>query len=339
MNFQERVRRRNEFDASMVYGTKKFNIMTGRDKHVSHRDENDDQWINPETGLIHDNYAGYRNCPLCDADSYDTVFIKSGFPHVRCIECELVYVTPILSREEYEKLWEAEDSWESILENEHQIRMQALEANYSIDVAGLYLDHTNGNGLRICDVGCGPGTLLDEANKRGYDVMGIEPNKRCHARLAEKHIDFIGDFFPLRQDVSDKFDCLFMLNVLEHMQDPLQIVFEAKQLLKPSGLLYLSVPNIDAFVNRIMHEKAGVFGGHSHVQFFNKKTLGALMETTGFEILEYETIITELGVIKNYLDFDDPYFGDTSEKMDYITPEMIYRNHLARNINMVGRLK
>lgn len=336
MDFQERMRRRNEFDASLVYGTRRFNLLTKRDEHLDYRDKYDNQWTNPQTDIIDDKYAEYRNCPLCKANEIETLFVKCGFPHVKCDVCGLVYVNPILNENEYEKLWSAEDSWENVLETKDQIKMQAIEANYSLDIAKLYLkDEKN---ISICDVGCGPGTLLGEAKKRGHYVFGVEPNKRCHKFLEEKGIDYTGDFFPLKQDIGRKFDCVFLLNALEHMRDPLQIVLEAKKLLKSSGIIYVSVPSIDALVNRIMHEKAGVFAGHSHIQFFNVKTLSVLLEKAGFEVLEYETIITEIGVIKNYLSFKDPYLGDNADILGFLTPELIYKNHLARNVNMVGRL-
>ncbi len=337
MTFQERVKRRNEFDASLVYGTRRFNLVTKRDKHLDYRKKHDSDWMNPKTGVIHDGFAEKRKCPLCSADNFETLFVKSGFPHVKCKRCELVYVNQILNRREYTKLWSSEDSWENVLESNEQVKMQTLEASYSLDIAKLYI--ADDNNISICDVGCGPGTLLTEAKKRGYYTFGVEPNKRCHKFLEEKSIDYTGEFFPLKKHVRKKFDCVFLLNALEHMRDPLQIVLEIKKLLKPSGIIYISVPCINALINRIMHEKAGVFAGHSHIQFFSIKTLPMLLEKTGFEVLEYETIITEIGVIKNYLSFKDPYFGDNAERLDFITPELIYKNHLARNLNMVGRLK
>jgi len=336
MDFNERLKRRNEFDASLVYGTKKFNELTGRKEHLDYRKNNDDMWLNTDTGVIHEKYAELRNCPLCDSNNYITLFVKSGFPHVKCLNCQLVYVNPILNKNEYIKLCSAEDSWESILENEHQMKMQALEANYSLDIVELYSKKTG--KLRICDVGCGPGTLLLEAKKRNYDVFGIEPNERCHKFLKQNDLNFIGDFFPLKKDINEKFDCMFLLNVLEHMRDPIQTVKNAKSLLSDKGILYISVPCIDALVNRILQKEAGVFGGHSHLQFFNHVTMTKFFEKLGIEVLEYETIITELGVIKNYLSFENPYFGDTNQSFDYLTPEMIYQYHLGRNINITGRL-
>jgi len=338
MDFAQRVQRRNAFDASLVYGTKKFNFLTGRDKHVTHRKNTDDQWNNPQTGYIYEKFSEKRNCPLCGSSKNKEMFVKAGFPHVKCDDCSLVYVNLILNEAEYKKLWSAEDSWEEILENEHQVKMQTLEAAYSLDVAEQYLAQCD-ERISVCDIGCGPATLLSEAQKRGYDVFGIEPNQRCRKFLEQKKIDHIIDFFPLKQSLKKQFDLVFFLNTLEHLREPLKIVLEIKKQIKTDGLLYISVPNMDALVNRIMHERAGVFGGHSHIQFFNHKTLTVLLEKAGFEVLEYETIITELGVIKNYLSYEDPYFGDGDVNYDFLTPENIYRNHLARNVNIVALKK
>ncbi|RKX93182.1 MAG: hypothetical protein DRP84_08900, partial [Spirochaetes bacterium] len=307
-------------------------------KHLDYRKKNDNRWTNPATGIIYDRYAEYRKCPLCGDDDYDVLFIKCGFPHVKCRNCTLVYVNPILNKEEYEKLWSHEDSWEDVLETEEQRGLQAIEANYSLDIVNLYIKEKNPEKISICDIGCGPGTFLREAQKRGYYVFGIEPNKRCHKFLKEFNIDFIGDFFPLKGKIDKKFDCVFVLNTLEHLPNPLEVVQDVRTLLKSNGIIYVSVPNIDALVNRIMHEKAGVFAGHSHIQFFNIKTLSELFNKAKFEVLEYETIITEIGVIKNYLNYKDPYFGEGGDSFDFLTPEFIYKNHLGRSLTMVGRL-
>ena len=337
IDFKERLRRRNEFDASLVYGTRQFNLLTKRDDHLGYRKDTDENWLNKDTGLIYERCARKRNCPLCGADDFETVFVKAGFPHVKCSSCGLVYVNPVLNDEEYKKLWSAEDSWESVLESAHQIKMQSLEARYSMDIAGLYMEKKD--SYNICDVGCGPGTLLREAKKRGHYAFGIEPNRRCHSLLEKEGIDYTGDFFPLKEKIEKRFDCIFLLNTLEHMPDPLEIVREAKKLMEPSGVIFISVPSFNALVNRIMHETAGVFAGHSHIQFFTIDTLSRLFDKAGFEVLEYETIITEIGVIKNYLSYADPYFGENADRFDFLTPEAMYANHLARNINMVGRLR
>lgn len=337
MDFKERVRRKNEFDGSIVCGTREFNLLTNRKKHLEYRKQFDNQWVDSKTGIICKKYTEYRNCPLCDSAKSEELFIKSGFPHVKCAGCGLVYVNPILNKNEYVKLSSCEASWEDVLETEHEIKMHGLEASYILDIVDQYLQKKE--EISVCDVGCGPGTFLVESKKRGYSVFGIEPNKRCYRFLEEKGIDYLGDFFPSKQNIKRKFDSMFLLSALEHIREPLNVLLEARKLLKPLGIICISVPNINALVTRILHEKSGTFGGHTHIQFFDIETLSLLLQKSGFEVLEYETMITELGVIRNYLGFKDPYFGDQAECLDFLTPELIYKNNIARTLLMIGRVK
>ena len=334
LSFEERIKRKNEFDASLVYGTKEFNILTQRDRHIEDRQNNDDYWLDSSSGFVREECTIHRKCPLCGSVSYELIFVKSGFKHVRCLDCTLVYVPRILNEKEYEKLYEEEDSWGVVLENEHQKKLQSLEGAYSLDVASLYADQAQ---LNICDIGCGPGRLLHIAKERGNHVLGIEPNKRYNQSLDELGIPYINDFFPLNLDNYQSFDIIFTLNTLEHLPDPKGAIEDISKILKPKGLVYISVPNIDALVTRVLKYRSGVFGGHSHIQFFNAVTLSQLVKECGFEVLEYETIITELGVLWNDLNFQHPYLGDSKDNLGFLTPEMIYRNHLARNVNLVAR--
>lgn len=337
MDFKERLKRKNAFDASLVYGTREFNLLTRRDRHIKFRVKSDNQWTDKKTGIIADKFAEKRKCPLCANSDSETLFIKYGFPHLKCKICGLVYVNPILDKKEYAKLCSQEYSWEAVLENKEQVKMQVLEANYYLDVVQPYLKKKQ--NIRICDVGCGPGTFLEQAKKRGYSVFGIEPNQRCRRFLDQKGIDVIVDFFPFKRSVKEKFDCVFLISTLEHLRQPLLVVREIKKILLPGGLIYISVPSIDALVNRIMQEKAGTFGGHAHLQFFSVATLSRLLKSANFKVLEYETTITEIGVIKNYLNFKDPYFGDAPDNLTFLIPELIHKRNLARNLNMLGQLK
>ena len=117
----------NEFDASLVYGTKEFNILTQRDRHIEDRQNNDDYWLDSSSGFVREECTIHRKCPLCGSESHELIFVKSGFKHVRCLDCTLVYVPRILNEKEYEKLYEEEDSWGVVLENEHQKKLQSLE--------------------------------------------------------------------------------------------------------------------------------------------------------------------------------------------------------------------
>jgi 2-polyprenyl-3-methyl-5-hydroxy-6-metoxy-1,4-benzoquinol methylase len=337
MKFEKRVRRKNEFDASLVYGTRKFNLLTQRDKHAQYRKSHDSDWILSETSQLDPLRIQDRNCPLCKTNDHEELFTKSGFPHVVCKQCSLVYVTPILTEEESQKLYVEFQSYGPVLESKESVELHALEADYCLDILNLYLPDKAANAIEICDIGCGPGGLLMAARNRGHRVYAIEPNKKCQEILAANDIEYLDDFFPFSQVPDRLFDSVFLLNTLEHLKDPLETVKSIGELLTPGGLIYLSVPNFHALVNRVLHEKGGTFGGHSHIQHFTSETLSRLLEQAGFEVLEFETIITELGTIQNYLSYKEPYYGEDAMVLDFISPEAIYRNHLGRSLNIIGR--
>ena len=89
------------------------------------------------------------------------------------------------------------------------------------------------------------------------------------------------------------------------------------------------MPNIDSLATRILHEKNVTFAGDSHVNFFNVDTLTRLLSDTGFMVRDAETVLTELGTINNYLNFEDPYFGEGRTVLDVLTPGYIHEHLLG----------
>lgn len=85
-----------------------------------------------------------------------------------------------------------------------------------------------------------------------------------------------------------------MADVLEHMPLPKTGLAAAHRLLRPDGVLFLSMPNIDNMVWRPLHAN-GVnpyWGEIEHYHNFSRKRLYALLEEHGFGPVEYH--ISEL---------------------------------------------
>src|SRR3954468_3667723 len=96
---------------------------------------------------------------------------------------------------------------------------------------------------RLLDVGCGPGLLLDEARRRGYDTLGLELSSASvrHARevlgLAVRELaleDFAG---------GDGFDVVVLADVIEHLDDPVDGIARCGALLRPGGVLCVVTPD------------------------------------------------------------------------------------------------
>jgi len=99
-------------------------------------------------------------------------------------------------------------------------------------------------GRRFLDVGCCTGHIVNSVKNRGWVATGID--------LIET--DFInGDFetfdFEISKGYMERFDCIFMLDVIQCFLDPVGAIQKAVDLLRPNGLLFIVTPNTDLMKN------------------------------------------------------------------------------------------
>ena len=328
----ERLEAKNSFDGSLVFGTQTFNKRTGRDRHLEHRQRNDYFFVDPSTQQLRPEMTSPRSCPSCGGRKYQEIFVKEGFPHLQCEDCHMVYVAPILNEEALLKLYEEEESWTEVLFSQEQMELDKKKFQYGLELIEVYRESGD-----ILDVGCGPGFFLEAARNSGWQVSGIEMNEQCVARLREQGILIHTQPLEEADLTAASCDCVSMWEVLEHLREPRVALTHIHRILRPGGLLLICVPNFGSLVNRILHEKAGTFGGQSHLNFFTDHTLTRMQEAVGFEVAETETIITEFGTINNYLSFEHPYLGSSETVVPNLTPQQIHEYMLGSRLLTLAR--
>jgi len=139
-------------------------------------------------------------------------------------------------------------------------------------------------GSLLLDVGAASGIFLNLAREAGYRVAGIEPSAALAAdaeRLYGLKL-FCGTVEQFA--ACEKFAAITLLDVLEHVTDPKAFVSRLGGLLAPGGMLVIVTPDVGSLAARIM-------GGRwwhyrvAHLNFFNRHSLGWLLEKQGFEIV------------------------------------------------------
>ena len=99
-------------------------------------------------------------------------------------------------------------------------------------------------GGRILDVGCGPGVNLESLQRFGWDVYGLDFSDVAIAEARRKFGDRI--YSGTLDEVcleDESFDVVMFSHSLEHMFSPAKALARARQLLKPQGMVIVTLPN------------------------------------------------------------------------------------------------
>lgn len=159
----------------------------------------------------------------------------------------------------------------------------------------------------VLEIGCGTGDFLAVLEKNGIEVAGVEFAE------SSKRVKFNGQLYVGRMediDIKDrKFDAVLMLNVMEHLDDPMYVLKKAYAFLADGGVLVMRNPNSDLFFNPVYRylmeipkylvhlalnliprkTRFTVVGFQSqHLFYFNKNSMRKMLDASGFN-MEYFT--------------------------------------------------
>jgi predicted O-linked N-acetylglucosamine transferase (SPINDLY family)/SAM-dependent methyltransferase len=138
------------------------------------------------------------------------------------------------------------------------------------------------------DVGFGNGSLLFTAAEWGYAPVGLDLRKDNVKAMNQLGVEaYCQSIEELPHD--ERYAVVSMADVLEHLPFPKAGLVAAHWLLRPGGVLFLSMPNMDNMVWRLLHANHvnPYWGEIEHYHNFSRKRLYALLEEHGFRAVEY----------------------------------------------------
>jgi SAM-dependent methyltransferase len=107
-------------------------------------------------------------------------------------------------------------------------------------VTRLIAGHAKGRRLRVLDIGCGSGVLLEELSFE-HETLGLEPDSDLATASAVRERIRVGGVETVDYP-SESFDVILMLDVLEHLDDPIDALGRARKWIATDGLLIVLVP-------------------------------------------------------------------------------------------------
>jgi len=101
---------------------------------------------------------------------------------------------------------------------------------------------------RLLDAGCGWGTTLAALEAAGYRAAGMDISRRMLERLDRPDRElFVADLTRELPGEIDPFDAVLALDVIEHIDDDRGALTQLARLVRPGGVLIVSVPALPDF--------------------------------------------------------------------------------------------
>ena len=142
--------------------------------------------------------------------------------------------------------------------------------------------------LRVLDLACFEGELLDGLRAEGWRTFGCDASERAvEAARAKGHGVWLGGIDDALRviPIEERFDLVILAHALEHSAEPLVALQRAARLLEPDGLIVISTPNLDS----AQIERFGPTWAHWHPPFhrfvFSARTLAGLAAGSGLKLL------------------------------------------------------
>ncbi|MEK7213968.1 MAG: class I SAM-dependent methyltransferase [Chloroflexota bacterium] len=193
---------------------------------------------------------------------------------VRCANCGLVFASPRLTAAELAAKYRGMEDEAYLAE----LPSRRLTAAKNLNRIEAFAPRG-----RLLDIGCFTGTLLLEARRRGWEVLGIEPSDWGAKQALSAGLPVVHGTLDTAVIEEGSFDVVVMGDVIEHLPDPRLAVEVAARALRAGGLLWMNTPNIESPVSRLMGRHWYNFIA-AHIYYFSPSTIRALVESAGLTV-------------------------------------------------------
>lgn len=235
-----------------------------------------------------------NSCECCLSNNISIFDRRSTYIHCICNDCRFEFFAnegPATGSRLYENDGDYADdlsisgNYRDLLQWQHLIALKhVIKCNKEDPV--------------ILDVGCFNGFFVKKLCDLGYDAYGIDFNKKAieygtaryclEKRIAAKDINEL-----LHENKT--FDVITLFDVIEHVENPRELLLCLKGLLREGGVLILSTPN-----NNMLWRPALDYPPH-HLSRYYPETIAGFLVNVGFKIVNQIEQMNVFSLVRNYI--------------------------------------
>ena len=244
-------------------------------------------------------------CALCGSDDSEEVASGHDFEYrtaanlfhfVGCRRCGHRYLDPRPRSEDLDVIYPPDYYAFTGTTNALVARAQR---SWESGKVKLYRSCVGAGRKRLLDVGCGDGRflrLLRDFGDPAWELVGLEQDERAIAKCRSLgftvHSERVEDF-AAQPGERGRYDAVIMLQLIEHVEDPVAICERVFSLLRPGGVFIVETPNLGGLDHRMFQRR---WWGHYHFprhwNLFSRASLVRMLEARGFEIVRSEYLIS-----------------------------------------------
>jgi len=235
-------------------------------------------------------YVSEKNCLCCGSCTWQTIYKrpnvyihtqkgkhKLSLNYAICHNCGYVYQNPRANDNFYKYFYK--NQYRIAITNEGKNRLQKKENQFNY----IWKFVADNNTKKVFDIGAFNGNFLSFFKKNGWQVDGNDLSQNG-CKMAKKLFNIKlhnNDFCDeICQDNSQ--DLITIIQVLEHIPNPAEMIKKIKRKLKKTGYLFIEVPNL----KYASTDNLSDFFGFQHISYFEEKSLQQLLTKQGFSLID-----------------------------------------------------
>ena len=229
-------------------------------------------------------YNPSKTCYLCGSENYKIIHNgvrgNADIDVLKCCKCGLVRLNEFISdTDEYYQ--------NSQMRKNEELDINKIRITAAQDDERRF-EYTKGliSNKRLLDFGCGAGGYLLRAKQISDQIYGIELEERMRNAICKEGIKVYKSIDEVKQNLSSSVDVVSMWHVLEHLENPIEILGELKCLLNANGRIIIEVPNADDALISLYDCKAfqNFTYWEAHLFLYTIETLKEIIKKAGLQI-------------------------------------------------------